>query len=397
MNKFKEYIIIFLESVILTKDNRLEEKKMGFLIDAKRLVFGIETKKTTYVFAIDNLGLVRHLYWGEKIDSLDDFDVPPLSEISSNDPILDLTDEEYPVYGGMRYKENCLKVIFADGTRDIEYKYDGYTQTDEELVIHLKDAHYDFAFNLHYKVYEELDLIERFVSLENKMNESVTVEKIHSAQLHIPYQDLTLTSSHGHWLAEFQEFKQPLGQGKIVLENRRGISTHNHNPFFILDRQATETSGEVYYGILKLSGNFSTIIEPRPYGGTLVQMGINPHDCLLTLNAGETFVAPAMLFGYTTEGFEAMSHHMHDYAKQHVLREGVRPVLYNSWEATEFDVQCDEQIALARKAKEMGVELFVIDDGWFGQRHSDADGLGDWYVNEEKFPEGLTPLIDVIF
>ncbi len=125
-------------------------------------------------------------------------------------------------------------------------------------------------------------------------------------------------------------------------------------------------------------------------------MGISPHDCLLTLNAGETFVAPAMLFGYTTEGFEAMSHHMHDYAKQHVLREGVRPVLYNSWEATEFDVQCDEQIALARKAKEMGVELFVIDDGWFGQRHSDADGLGDWYVNEEKFPEGLTPLIDAV-
>ena len=110
---------------------------MGFLIDAKRLVFGIETKKTTYAFAVDNLGLVRHLYWGEKIDSLDDFDVPPLSEISSNDPILDLTDEEYPVYGGMRYKENCLKVLFADGTRDIEYKYDGYTQTDEELVIHL--------------------------------------------------------------------------------------------------------------------------------------------------------------------------------------------------------------------------------------------------------------------
>ena len=103
-----------------------------------------------------------------------------------------------------------------------------------------------------------------------------------------------------------------------------------------------------------------------------------------------------MLFGYTNEGFEMMSKHMHRYAKKHVLREGMRPVLYNSWEATEFDVHCDEQIALAKKAKQMGVELFVIDDGWFGQRHSDANGLGDWYVNEDKFPEGLNPLIKAV-
>lgn len=369
---------------------------MGFLIDEKRLVFGVETAKTTYAFAVDNLGLLRHLYWGPKLNGLEDFEVPELSELSSNDPILDLTDEEYPVFGGMRYKENCLKVMFADGTRDIEYKYVGYTQTEEELIIHLKDVYYDFEFNLHYKTYEEQDLIERTVSVKNNTQAVVEIEKIHSAQIHIPYQDLTLTSSHGRWLAEFQEFKQPLGQGKIILENRRGISTHNHNPFFILDRHATETEGEVYFGILKLSGNFSTIIEPRPYGGTLVQMGINPHDCLVTLQPGEEFVAPAMLFGYTNEGFEAMSHHMHDYAKQNVLREGVRPVLYNSWEATEFDVHCDEQIALAKKAKEMGVELFVIDDGWFGERHSDADGLGDWYVNEDKFPEGLNPLIHAV-
>ena len=181
-----------------------------------------------------------------------------------------------------------------------------------------------------------------------------------------------------------------------MLENRRGISTHHHNPFFVLDHQASETNGEVYFGVLKLSGNFQTIIEPRPYGGTLVQMGISSHDCVISLQPGEEFMAPSMLVGYTNSGFEAMTHAMNDFAKQHVLRDGVRPVLYNSWEATEFDVHCDEQIALAKKAKEMGVELFVIDDGWFGQRHSDADGLGDWYVNTDKFPEGLTPLISAV-
>ncbi|MDB8567005.1 alpha-galactosidase [Turicibacter sanguinis] len=316
--------------------------------------------------------------------------------MSSNDPILDLTDEEYPVFGGMRYKEHCLKVNFADGTRDIEYRYVGYTQTEETLVIHLKDAHYEFEFDLHYKVYEVQDLIERTVSVRNTGNDIIEIEKVHSGQIHLPYQDLTLTSSHGRWLAEFQEFKQPLGQGKIVLENRRGISTHHHNPFFVLDHQASETNGEIYFGVLKLSGNFQTIIEPRPYGGTLVQMGISSHDCVISLQPGEEFMAPSMLVGYTNSGFEAMTHAMNDFAKQHVLRDGVRPVLYNSWEATEFDVHCDEQIALAKKAKEMGVELFVIDDGWFGQRHSDADGLGDWYVNTDKFPEGLTPLISVV-
>ncbi|WP_195513701.1 alpha-galactosidase [Turicibacter sanguinis] len=369
---------------------------MGFLIDEKRQLFGLETNKTTYAFAVDNMGLLRHLYWGPKVNNLEDFDVPALAEMSSNDPILDLTDEEYPVFGEMRYKEHCLKVNFADGTRDIEYRYVGYTQTEETLVIHLKDAHYEFEFDLHYKVYEVQDLIERTVSVRNTGNDIIEIEKVHSGQIHLPYQDLTLTSSHGRWLAEFQEFKQPLGQGKIVLENRRGISTHHHNPFFVLDHQASETNGEVYFGVLKLSGNFQTIIEPRPYGGTLVQMGISSHDCVISLQPGEEFMAPSMLVGYTNSGFEAMTHAMNDFAKQHVLRDGVRPVLYNSWEATEFDVHCDEQIALAKKAKEMGVELFVIDDGWFGQRHSDADGLGDWYVNTDKFPEGLTPLISAV-
>ena len=152
---------------------------MGFLIDEKHLVFGIETAKTTYAFAVDNLGLLRHLYWGPKIDELSDFEVPELSEISSNDPILDLTDEEYPVFGGMRYKENCLKVIFADQTRDIEYRYMGYTKNENELIIHLKDVHYNFEFNLHYKVYEAQDLIERTVSVKNNMKSVIEIEKIH--------------------------------------------------------------------------------------------------------------------------------------------------------------------------------------------------------------------------
>ena len=184
--------------------------------------------------------------------------------------------------------------------------------------------------------------------------------------------------------------------GKIIIENRRGISTHNHNPYFILDRDATETSGEVYFGALRLSGNFSGVVEQTAYGETLVQMGLNPHDCLLELGPGETFTAPAILCGYSDRGFETMSHNLHRFALERIMSKGLRPVLYNSWEATEFHVNSRDQIRLAQKAGELGAELFVLDDGWFGERHSTENGLGDWYVNEGKFPNGLEELIDAV-
>lgn len=359
-------------------------------------IFVLHTNKSTYAFGVDNEGLLRNLYWGSKVESNDDFEMPVLTEVSTNDPVYEITPEEFPVHGGLRYKETCLKVTFADGTRDLLYKYEGYRIEENELVINLKDVHYDFEINLHYKVYEDIDLIERWVEVKNNTQQTIEIEKIHSGQFHIPYEGLNFSNTHGHWGAEQQLFTQKLGFGKVVIENRRGISTHNHNPFFILDKDASETSGEVFFGALKLSGNFSGVVEQTQYGETLVQMGINSHDFMLKLAGGESFTAPSIISGYTNEGFEAMSHNMHDFAKDNVLREGLRPVLYNSWEATEFKVTCDEQIKLAKKAKEIGAELFVVDDGWFGQRDGINNGLGDWYVNEEKFPEGLTPLIEEV-
>ncbi|HAX74088.1 MAG TPA: alpha-galactosidase, partial [Firmicutes bacterium] len=137
-------------------------------------------------------------------------------------------------------------------------------------------------------------------------------------------------------------------------------------------------------------------VEQTQYGETLVQMGINNHDFKYVLQAGETFTAPAILAGYTNEGFETMSHSLNRFANETILREGLRPILYNSWEATEFEVSCEEQIKLAKKANEMGAELFVVDDGWFGERHGIDNGLGDWYVNDKKFPNGLNPLIEEV-
>ena len=369
---------------------------MGIVINELKNVFALQSKNNSYVFGIDNMGLVRHLYWGSKIENVDDFDMPTLVEVSTNDPVFEITREEFPVYGSLRYKEHCLKASFIDGCRELVYSYEGYEVDGNELVIKLKDIHYDFNMNLHYKVYEEYDLIERYVTIKNNSENVIEIEKVHSGQFHIPYEDLTFSNVHGHWGAEQQRFTQKVSYGKIVIENRRGISTHNHNPYFILDKNATETTGEVFFGALKLSGNFSGVIEQTQYGETLVQLGINSHDFLLKLNQGEEFISPAIIAGYSNSGFETMTHNLHNFAKDNVLRSGLRPVLYNSWEATEFKVSCDEQIKLAKKAKEIGAELFVVDDGWFGERHGIDNGLGDWYVNEEKFPNGLNPLINEV-
>lgn len=369
---------------------------MGIIINELKNVFALQSKNNSYVFGIDNMGLVRHLYWGSKIENVDDFDIPTLVEVSTNDPVYEITKEEFPVYGSLRYKEHCLKASFIDGCREVVYRYEGHQVEGNELVIKLKDIHYDFNMNLHYKVYEEYDLIERYVTIKNNSENVIEIEKVHSGQFHIPYEDLTFSNVHGHWGAEQQRFTQKVSYGKIVIENRRGISTHNHNPYFILDKNATETTGEVFFGALKLSGNFSGVIEQTQYGETLVQLGINSHDFLLKLKGGEEFTSPAIIAGYSNSGFETMTHNLHNFAKDNVLRSGLRPVLYNSWEATEFKVSCDEQIKLAKKAKEIGAELFVVDDGWFGERHGIDNGLGDWYVNEDKFPNGLNPLINEV-
>lgn len=365
-------------------------------VNENKKIFSLKTKNTEYVFGVDNQGLIRHIYWGSKIGFESDFEMKEICEVSTNDPVYEVTPEEYPVFGGLRYSENCLKVSFKDGTRDLVYKYEGYEIKENVLVIKLRDAYYNFTINLHYKVLANNDLIERYTTITNESEEDIVVEEIYTAQLHIPYENLTFRNTHGHWAAEQQMFKQDVSYGKITIENRKGVSGHNNNPYFILDKNATETNGEVFFGALRMSGNFKGIIEQTPYGETLVQMGINPYDFEFTLKSGESFTTPSLICGYTNKGFEKMSHNLHNFAKENLLREGLRPVLYNSWEATEFDVTCEEQIKLAREAKKIGAELFVVDDGWFGERNSIHNGLGDWYVNEKKFPNGLNPLIEEV-
>ncbi|MGL5057894.1 MAG: glycoside hydrolase family 36 N-terminal domain-containing protein, partial [Fusobacteriaceae bacterium] len=341
---------------------------MNIKLSVDKNKFSLNTENTSYIFAIDENGLLRHLYWGKKLENIEEIEVPVLSEVSTNDPVYEITPEEFPVHGNLRYKENCLKLKFHDGSREAKFEYSNYKIEDNQLNIELLDTVYGMKLTLHYKVLAELDLIERWVTLENLSEEKVEIDSVYSAQFHIPYRELNLRNTHGHWGAEQQLFKQKVNYGKIVLENRRGISTHNHNPYFILDKDATETNGEVYFGALKFSGNFKGVVEQTQYEETSVSIGLNDYDFMYSLKSGEKFVTPVVVSGYTDKGLQTMSHKLHNYGKSIMKDKRVREVLYNSWEATEFKVSCDEQIKLAQVAATLGTELFVVDDGWFGRR-----------------------------
>ena len=210
---------------------------MSIAVNTKNDVFLLSTQSTSYAFGIDDRGLVRHLYWGKKLPDVDELEMPQLTEVSTNDPVFEITPEEFPVHGGLRYKEHCLKATFADGTRELVYQYCGYDVEEgedwETLILHLRDNHYEFFMDLHYKLYPKYDLMERTVVLKNESEEPIQIEKLHSAQFHIPYENLNFSNVHGHWGAEQQRFVQKVSYGKIVIENRRGISSHNHNPYFV--------------------------------------------------------------------------------------------------------------------------------------------------------------------
>ena len=363
----------------------------------KNKLYSISGKNTHYLFALDERGVLKHLYWGEKARCLEDFIAGYTGEGSSNDPGIDILPEEYSPWGGLRYKEPCLKAEFGDGTRDLALVFKEHEIAGDILSVNFVDSCYPLEVQLRYRAIEDLDMIERWAEIRNTGKELITITSAASAEFHFPGTGWRQTNIYGHWAAEQKRFREPLTYGKKVLESRKGSTAHNHGPFFIVDTDADETRGDVYFGALAYSGNFKVTFEVSQYDTTRVVVGINDFDFSWRLAGGESFCTPSVFCGHTSLGYGDMSLRMHRFALERVMpaahRKTVRPVLYNSWEATYFDVAVGGQMALADTAAAMGVELFVVDDGWFGERNSDRAGLGDWYVNKTKFPGGLEPLI----
>ncbi|MCA9981318.1 MAG: alpha-galactosidase, partial [Anaerolineales bacterium] len=305
-----------------------------------------------------------------------------------------LAASEYPAYGdGLSYIEPCLKLTFADGTRTAELEFVTSTVQDDSLTLTLRDAHYPVRLALHYHLHAHDDLLERWVTIYNEGDTAVTIERIFSAQWHVPTgHDYHLRHLVGRWYDEWQLVEEPLTAGTKTLESRRLTTSHHHNPWFTLHRP--DQPAAVWFGTLAWSGNWKLTAEVSETKQTRLSLGLNDWDFAWQLGAGETFTTPFALAGYTAEGFAGARRCLHQHIRRHLPHpEQLRPVLYNSWEATMFAVDEPSQKQLAERAAELGVELFVMDDGWFHGRVFDNAGLGDWWPDETKFPHGLQPLI----
>lgn len=357
---------------------------------------------SSYALGLDNHGVMQHMWWGDKLPLVTDYGEPAPARAWGHERSQGISQEEYPAWGDFKFGETALKLCYADGNRVCLPVYQHYTIRGNQLKLSFKDDHYGLLLELCYIVHPELELIERYSRLTNEGKSPLGLEVVRSALWRFPSTDAyQLTYLSGRWGEDFQQQTTSIKPGKQILESRRGITGFDSNPFFAIHPpHSSETHGSVYFGALAYSGNWQFVIEANHHGQTLLAGGINPFDFRWKLEPGECFNTPPFIAGYTNKGLGEASRLLHRYHCEQTLpkpfAKTVRPVLYNSWYTTEFDVSFENQLAAARLAAGLGVELFVMDDGWFGKRDDDKAGLGDWYPSPTKFPDGLTPLIQAV-
>ena len=367
----------------------------------KKKVWMLQGGEATYALGVNERGELQHLYWGKRMGA-QDFDSPhSLPEWASFDLSTATTPQEYAGWGAGIYAEPALKATFANGNREVVLHYVDQQLKNDNLEITLKDEVSPLLVHLHYRVYADSGIIERSARIENHTSDAVTLESVQSAAWTLPPdRDYRLHYLTGRWAGEWQLQSEKLQIGKRIIESRRGSTGVEANPWFAIDRigETDESHGPVWFGELGWSGSWRFTIERTSSDQCRVVGGFNPFDFNYRLAPGESLETPPFFAGFTDAGLGEASRMLHRFQLEHVLpgspHSRLRPVLYNSWEATEFNVNETRQMALAEKASRLGVERFVVDDGWFGQRNNDRAGLGDWYVNPQKFPHGLKPLID---
>jgi len=410
----------------------------------------LQGRSTGYAFGLAGDGTaLRHLHWGPGLPA----EVPAaLLAAAGEDPprweryrtgARELPYEYVP-WGGLRFDEPSLKAEYGDGTRSTEWAFAAQRLTRQGATVTLEldftDSAYGLTTTLFYRVYDGFDVIERWAVLRQAGGQPAVIRQAHSANWWLPDRaGWRLRYLHGGWGAETRVAQATLGPGKLILESRRGTTSHQFNPWFTLDPggEATEDGGEVWSGALAWSGSWKLIYELTSAAHLHACGGWNDFDWAQRLLPGDDLVLPSFAGLYTDAGFGAASREWHAWARAHVIGRGdrtgvaeprwrtaaappvsrapfssagpgpgtpgpgepgpgprLRPVLYNSWEATSFAVSEAGQERLAERAARIGVELFVVDDGWFRGRNNDRAGLGDWTVDEAKFPRGLAPLIE---
>lgn len=373
---------------------------MAITFNESTKTFAIMMPTASYFMRVDEERVLRNLYFGARIETPEDTELEvDICSTSYSRPYP--YREEYICRGRTSFDEPCILPEFSDGVRDARLKYICHNIDGNKLTITLVDEHYPLKAELLYEEFEGLNLIRKSVKITNESGENVKLTKMKSATLYTPWgEDMRVTYMHGRWGSEYIKEVHELNYGRFTIDSRRGTcSGPQFVPFFALDNgTATETMGDVFYGALEWSGNFKIDFE-TPYSKQLtVTAGVNDFDCEIDLKNGESFSAPGLIIGYSGTGFEGMSNTLYDYQFDHICSTSelkrTFPVIYNSWYPYAMDVNEENCISCIKKAKDMGAELFVIDDGWFGGRVDEHTGLGDWYCNMEKFPNGLGVVSD---
>ena len=402
---------------------------MAIVFDKENRLFTLCTKNSMYQMKADDKGILLHTYYGRKTDICDysyliqrrdhGFSGNPDEAAGDRTYSTDTLPQEYSSFGSGDYRESALDIRYDNGTRTLGLRYEGYEiikgkysipglpamyadeNEAETLVITLRDDVQDVRVKLYYGVVEDLDVITRSVSVENHGKAPVQLERVMSLCLDQPYGDWDWMTFYGKHEMERQLSRTPIHHGVQSVGSLRGASSHQYNPFVMLaDKNATETSGECYGFSLLYSGNFLAAAEKDQFDQTRLIMGIHPGNFEFLLREGEIFHAPEVMMVYSAEGFEKMSNCYHKAVREHVCRGRFklerRPVLINNWEGTYFDFTGEKLLEMAKEAASCGVELFVMDDGWFGKRDDDNSGLGDWQVNEKKLGCTLSELAERI-
>ncbi len=394
----------------------------------KERVFKLDTPHSSYLIGlIDEENFVGHIYYGKRLESHDlaylmrTGEPPFVPSVNARDRLsfLDSCPMEYPTHGLGDFREDAISVRTAGGHTALQLSYrehriyrgkpalEGLPATfggEEEcgtLELHCVDPVLKLRVILFYTAFEDTDIIARSVKVVNESDSMIYLTKVMSTCLDMDNREFDLITLHGSWARERHINRRPVAPGFQGVSSVRGESSHQEHPFMaLLSHNADQDTGEVYGMSFVYSGNFLAETYLSQFDTVRALMGIHPADFCWKLGAGESFQAPEAVMAYSANGLGGMTRSFHDLFRKHLIRgeyrDKKRPILINNWEATYFDFNTEKLIAIAKQASELGIEMLVMDDGWFGHRNDDNSSLGDWFVNETKLPGGLKYLVDEV-
>lgn len=393
--------------------------------------FILSTENTSYAFKVNKEGVLEHMHYGKSVtvpkESGDDTFRAMEEKIShmkgntimyTKDSLFQPEDAllEISSVGKGDYREPFVEIVYKDGSRTSDFVYkshevlckpvypeglpSSYAEEEgkqEQLLVTLKEKNRDVELDLYYSVFPECDVITRRAVLRNTGEESIRVERLLSLQLDMDDTDYRITTFGGAWAREMHRHDVNLEHGKFVNSTTVGVSSNRSNPFVMLtNKDTSETAGEGYGFNLVYSGNHYEAADVNAFFKTRFVSGINPEGFEWILKEGESFFSPEAVMTFSDKGCRGISLNMQHFVREHIVRgkykNKLRPILLNSWEAAYFDINESKLVSLAKKAKEAGIELFVMDDGWFKGRNDDHSSLGDWVVDEKKLPKGVESL-----